>query len=189
MKQQEDMKNGYDEQLADAKKLKTYEVFMSKPKMPMSLYLTKDIWEEYNLMSCELNVPFKSIVFPGIKDYDSKDYVLCASSLSCYKLYHLLFENYLVQNHPFTYRHTHHPEMVSLSSSLYNCNFKQADKDLMKKVRFTVRRNYAGIPMGPGMNKDKRKLVMDIVEDLSRGFMGPLEGKFYKLDGLSEEDK
>lgn len=43
--------------------------------------------------------------------------------------------------------------------------------------------------MGPGMNKVKRKLVLDIVEDLCRTYMGDLEGKFYKLDDLSEEDK
>lgn len=30
---------------------------------------------------------------------------------------------------------------------------------------------------------------MDIVEDLCRSYMGPLEGKFYKLDGISDEDK
>ena len=82
------MKKGYDEQLAEARKLKTYDVFMMKPDMRMANYLTKDIWEEYNLMSCELNVPFKSIVFPGIKDLEDQEYTLCASSLSCYKLYH-----------------------------------------------------------------------------------------------------
>jgi len=43
---------------------------MSKPNMLMAKYLTKEIWDEYNLMSCELNVPFKSIVFPGIKDLE-----------------------------------------------------------------------------------------------------------------------
>ena len=58
--------------------------------------------------------------------------------------------------------------MVSVSSSLNNCSFKQPDKDLIEKVRFSVRRNFAGIPIGPGLTKEKRKLVMDIVEDLCR---------------------
>jgi hypothetical protein len=79
--------------------------------------------------------------------------------------------------------------MVSISSSLNNCDFKQADKELMRSVEFKVRRNYAGIPIGPGLTKDKRKLVLDIVEDLCRSYMGPHEGKFYKLDGISDDDK
>lgn len=96
MKQQEDQKKSYDEQLVEAKKLKTFDVFMSKPEMRMAKYLTRNIWDEYNLMTCELNVPFKSIVFPGVKVLDDSEYILCASSLSCYKLYHQLFDNYLL---------------------------------------------------------------------------------------------
>lgn len=68
---------------------------MSKPEMKMAEYLDKEMWEEYNLMSCELGVSFKNIVFPGIKDLEDQTYTLCASSLSCYKLYHKLFERYL----------------------------------------------------------------------------------------------
>lgn len=96
MKQQEEKKKNYGEQLIEPMKLKTYETFMSKSDMLMAKFLTRDIWDEYNLMSCELNVPFKHIVFPGIKIFEDKKYTLCASSLSCYKLYHQLFEKYLV---------------------------------------------------------------------------------------------
>jgi len=42
---------------------------------------------------------------------------------------------------------------------------------------------------GPGLNKDKRKLVLDLVEDQCRTYMGDEEGKFYKLDDLTDEDK
>jgi len=80
--------------------------------------------------------------------------------------------------------------MVSMSSSLSNCDFKQADKDLIHSITFLLRRNYAGIPMpGPGLNKEKRKLVLDLVEDQCRTYMGDEEGKFYKLDDLTDEDK
>lgn len=56
--------------------------------------LTVGIWDEYSLMKCQLEVPFKSLVYPGIM-YPNDEYRLCASSLSCYKFYNKLFENYL----------------------------------------------------------------------------------------------
>lgn len=52
-----------------------------------------------------------------------------------------------------------------------------------------MRRNFAGIPIGPGLTKDKRKLVLQIVEDLCRSYHGTDEGKFYKLENLSDDDK
>ena len=160
---------------------------MSKPEMKMAEYLDKDMWEEYNLLTCELGVSFKNIVFPGIKDLDDQTYTLCASSLSCYKLYHKLFEKYLQKNHTTYSSNANHPEMVSVSFT--NCDFKTADINLIKEVSFKVRRNFAGIPLGPGLTKDKRKLVLDIVEDLCRSYHGNDEGKFYRLDGISDEDK
>ena len=41
------MKKEYDEELADPKKLKTYDVFMSKPDMKIAKYLDKEDWDEY----------------------------------------------------------------------------------------------------------------------------------------------
>jgi hypothetical protein len=43
--------------------------------------------------------------------------------------------------------------------------------------------------MGPGLTKEKRKIVLEIVEDLCRSYHGNDEGKFYKLDSLTEDDK
>lgn len=48
------MKAGYDEQLKEAKSLKTFDVFMSKPDMQMAKYLDKEMWEQYGSMECEL---------------------------------------------------------------------------------------------------------------------------------------
>ena len=89
------MKDDYDDQLTDAKKMKSYDVFMSKPDTVMKQYLSKESWEEYREMTCDKGISFKSIVFPGIKQFENKEYTLCASSLSCYKIYHKLFERYL----------------------------------------------------------------------------------------------
>jgi hypothetical protein len=77
--------------------------------------------------------------------------------------------------------------MVSVSFT--NSKFKPADRDLVKYVCFTVRRNFAGIPIGPGLTKQKRKLVLDMVKDMCRSYHGSDEGKFYELDGITDEDK
>lgn len=125
----QDMKDRYDDELAEAKNLKTFDVFMSKKNMEMATYLTKEMWDEYYLMTDDFNVPFKDIIYPGVKDLDDKTYTLCASSLSCYKLYHLLFEKYMRFNHRFWRQKANHPEMVSVSFE--NNEFKPADIQLV----------------------------------------------------------
>lgn len=73
--------------------------------------------------------------------------------------------------------------------SFDNTLFKPADIQLVQKVTFKVRRNYAEFPIGPGVTKESRKKVMDMVDDVCRTFVGNNEGKFYKLDGIKEDDK
>lgn len=117
--------------------------------MQMALYLDKEMWEEYYELNCDLEVPFKNIIYPGVKDLEDREYTLCASSLSCYKLYHKLFEKYLTTEHRDIFQMQEiHPEMISMSFD--NKEFKKADITLITNVKFEVRRNYAGIPMGPG---------------------------------------
>ena len=139
-------------------------------------------------MACELEIPFKNIIYPGVKDLDDKDFTLCASSLSCYKIYHKVFEKYLSKEHKATFNpQASHPEMISMSFD--NCDFKPADNNLIQKVRFEVRRNYTGIPFGPGSTRESRALVLDIVEDLCRSYMGNFEGTLYKLEELTEDER
>lgn len=72
MKYAKEMKSSYDEELLEAKKLKTFDVFMSKKDMQMAKYLDKEMWDEYSLIKDEFDIPFKSIIFPGVKDLDDK---------------------------------------------------------------------------------------------------------------------
>lgn len=187
MKYAKEMKDGYDDELLQARKLKTYDVFMSKKDMLMAKYLNKDMWDEYSLLTDDFGVSFKDIIFPGVKDLDDKTYTLCVSSLSCYKLYHKLFEKYLKMNHKTYSPSSSHPELVSMSFD--NTDFKPADTQLVQKVSIQVRRNYADFPIGPGATKDSRKKVMDMVDDLCRTYVGNNEGKFYKLDGIKDDEK
>lgn len=76
-----------------------------------------------------------------------------------------------------------------VSVSFEKSDFKQHDKVLVQSVEFKVRRNYSNFPIGPGVTKESRKKVMDMVDDLCRTYVGNTEGKFYKLDGIKDEDK
>lgn len=123
------MKEGYDDELTEAKKLKRYEVFMSKPGTEMTKYLNKEMWEEYKDMKCDKGIPFKNIIYPGVKLFAKEDTTLIASSLSCYKLYHKLFERYLQAKFMYFRSDANHPELIS--SSFENSKFKQSDNDLL----------------------------------------------------------
>jgi ATP sulfurylase len=113
IKYAKEMKEGYDKELTEAKKLKNHEVFMSKHGTVMARYLNKEMWDEYKDMKCEKNIPFKDIIYPGVKIFDNEKWTLCASSLSCYKIYHKLFEKYLFANHPYYRSNVNHPELIS----------------------------------------------------------------------------
>lgn len=178
------MRKEYDEQIADASKLKTYEVFMQKSDRFAKDLVTKDVWEDYHLMKCELDIPFYNVVYPGILHPDDK-FALCVSSLSCYKFYHNLFQRYMSKYHAGVKRDAYHLESHQIVPSLYDSEFKQDQEDQIQKVQFKVRRNFAGIPLGPGQTSETRKLVVDIVQDLCV----PLQGKFYKLDSVTEQEK
>jgi hypothetical protein len=129
LKHAKEMKEGYDDELTEAKKLKRFEVFCSKPGTIITRYLDKDMWEEYKDMKCEMGVPFKDIIYPGVKLYDKKGPCFIASSLSCYKLYHKMFEKYLHSEFMFFRSDANHPELIS--SSFENSKFKESDNELV----------------------------------------------------------
>jgi hypothetical protein len=121
------MKEGYDDETSDARKLKRYEVFSSKPGTVFTRHLDKEMWEEYKDMKCEFGIPFKDLLYPVVKCHTADDMI--ASSLSCYKLYHKMYEKFLCSKFIYFKSDANHPELIS--SSFENSKFKESDNELV----------------------------------------------------------
>ena len=55
-------------------------------------------------------------------------------------------------------------------------------------TRIRVGRNLADYPLGPGITKEQRDKVEELVSGALSKMTGELEGKYYPLKGMSEAD-
>jgi arginine kinase len=68
-----------------------------------------------------------------------------------------------------------------------NCPpFSEKESELIVSTRIRVGRNLADFPLGPGISKEQRDKVEEIVSGALSKFTGELAGKYYGLKSLSE---
>ena len=59
---------------------------------------------------------------------------------------------------------------------------------MVVSTRIRVGRNLEGFPLGPGVTKEQRLEIMEKVSTACSKFEGVLAGKFYELEGMTQED-
>lgn len=67
--------------------------------------------------------------------------------------------------------------------------FPESDAKYIKSTRIRVGRNLAEFPLGPGITNEQRKEIEEKVSEALKTFTGDLEGKYYALNSLSEEER
>ncbi len=67
--------------------------------------------------------------------------------------------------------------------------FAEEDAKMIKSTRIRVGRNLADFPLGPGQSNEQRKEIEANVSEALKSFKDDLEGTYYPLNNLSEEDK
>ena len=60
---------------------------------------------------------------------------------------------------------------------------------MILSTRIRVGRNLADFPLGPGITKDQRDQVESLVKKACESFTGELEGTYYALSSMSEDDR
>ena len=71
-----------------------------------------------------------------------------------------------------------------------NCPpFPEEDAKMIASTRIRVGRNLAEFPLAPGVTKEQRNDISTKVVAACTMFSGELEGKFYGLGTMSEEDR
>lgn len=59
---------------------------------------------------------------------------------------------------------------------------------MINSTRIRVGRNLADFPLGPGITKEQRDKVEELVSGALSKMTGELEGKYYALKTMSAED-
>jgi protein-arginine kinase len=67
--------------------------------------------------------------------------------------------------------------------------FTQAESDRIISTRIRVGRNLADFPLGPGITKEQRDKVEELVSGALSKMTGELAGKYYPLAGMSKADQ
>lgn len=129
---------------------------------------------------------FKTCVFSGIKNLDSGIGVY-AGSHQAYSKFNKLFDPIIAEYHG------HKPEDKHVSDmnyeSLVNAEFSEEDAAMVISTRIRVGRNLDGYPLGPGVSKEQRLAIMELVSGACTSFEGELAGTFYPLEGLAQESQ
>merc|ERR1719232_167169 len=74
-----------------------------------------------------------------------------------------------------------------MDASGLNCPPLPEDEAAMiMSTRIRVGRNLAEYPLGPGITKEDRLKVMELVTGAAEKFEGDLAGQVYKLEGMDE---
>ena len=75
------------------------------------------------------------------------------------------------------------------SEGLQNAELAEDEASMIVSTRIRVGRNIKDFPLGPGVSKEQRLEIMNKVIEASNVFDEDLKGKFYPLEGMSEEDR
>lgn len=157
------------------------------PKFPegctslVSKHLTEKVWNKYKDQSDKYNVSFKTCVFSGCKNVDSGIGVY-AGSLDSYEKFADLFDPIILEYHGHGKGAKHESNMDA--ASLTAPPLPEDEAAMIVSTRIRVGRNLADFPLGPGVDKEQRDLIMDKVVQACNTFEGDLAGTFYPLDGM-----
>jgi len=75
------------------------------------------------------------------------------------------------------------------SEGLQNADFAEDEAAMVNSTRIRVGRNLADFPLGPGVTKEQRLKIMEVVTTAAAKFDADLKGKFYPLEGMSQADQ
>ena len=136
-------------------------------------------------MKDDSGVTFKTCCFSGIKNLDS-GIGLYAGSHSSYTKFNKLFDAVVQDYHGHGKEDKHVTDMTS--EGLTNADFTEDEAAMVNSTRIRVGRNLADFPLGPGVTKEQRLKIMEVVTTAASKFDADLKGKFYPLEGMNAAD-
>ena len=172
--------------------LKTPEDISGFPEFPagtkslLCKYLTKDVYEKYAGQVDKAGVSFEQMILSGCQNVDSG--IGCyAGSHDSYYTFGDLFDKVIEDYHKHGKSSSHISDM---DYTKLNCPPFTADEAAMiVSTRIRVGRNLADFPLGPGISKEQRDKVEELVSTACKAFTDELEGTYYALDSMTDAQR
>jgi len=149
----------------------------------LSRNLTAELWEEFKDQSDSAGVTFKTCIFSGVKNLDSGIGVY-AGSHDSYKKWAKFFDKVIQEYHKHGPSDKHVSDMTS--EGLTGAELSEEDAAMIVSTRIRVGRNLADFPLGPGVSKEQRLSIMNLVVEAAKNFDDDLKGTFYPLEGMNK---
>ncbi len=98
----------------------------------------------------------------------------------------LFFDPIIKEYHGFSKNDKH---LSNLNPDDLNAPNPDIDNKYIVSTRIRVGRNLDSMPLGPAISKEQRDEVESIVSSTLNSLTGSLSGKYYPIEGMSEEDR
>ena len=158
--------------------------FPAGTKSLLCKHLSKEIHEKYRGKSDKAGVSFERMILSGAQNVDSGIGVYAGDHDSYYTfpdLFDKIIEDY--HQHGKDAKHKSDMDFTKLSCPPLSAE----DAAMIKSTRIRVGRNLKNFPLGPGISKEQRDKVEELVSKALSGMTGDLKGKYYPLNGMKPE--
>lgn len=147
-------------------------------------FLTRELWNVYKNKKCDQGVAFKTCIAAGGASQDNGIGVY-AGSPSAYKIFNKFFDPVIQDYHGHGPKDRHFTEMSA--HGMENYEFGKHEAALVNSTIISVERNFEGFPFGPGILKQHRMQIMELVKSACKSFPEELQGTFYPLHGMNKD--
>jgi creatine kinase/arginine kinase len=150
----------------------------------MAKFLTKEMFEELKELQTSNGFRLTDAINSGVKNPDSGIGVYAGDEES-YSLFSPLFDKIIEEYHGFSKSDMH---KSNLNPNDLNAPNPDSKGEYILSTRIRVGRNLEELPLGPAISDEQRTAVERTVSDVLKSLEGDLAGKYYPLDGMSQED-
>lgn len=161
-----------------------YPKFTTEHKSLMVKYFTKELFEELKSKKTANGFTILDVVNSGVENPDSGIGAYAGDEES-YRTFGLLFDPIIEEYHGFSKDDMH---KSNLNPDDLNAPNPDPDGEYIVSTRIRVGRNLDQLPLGPAISDDQRNIVEQSVSGALNSLEGKLSGKYYPLNGMSQED-
>ena len=162
-----------------------YPNFTKEHKSLMAKYLSKEVFEELKDLKTPNGFTLERAIKSGIDNPDSGIGVY-AGDIESYTIFGALLDPIIEEYHGFLKSDIHKSNLNPDDLNAPNLDLKN---EYIVSTRIRVGRNLADLPLGPAISKEQRDEVEKIVSSALNSLEGSLEGRYFPLLGMSEEDR
>lgn len=180
--------------LGDVKDTKDfkYVTFTELPKFTpahrsaMAKYLTSSLFEQLKNVKSEKGYTLSNVIMTGVVTPHLG--VGCtAGDEDCWVKFKDLFYPVIKEWHGYDAETQKHPVDLDFTKLVFSDAQRETFDQYVKSTRIRAARNISGYSLPPGATDSDRAAVEDVLKQAFNGLSGELQGTYYELGGLTDE--